>query len=138
MEQAGFAALGPIRAADYGLPIVSTQEIDGLPYIADVMVLSNVLPCLEEPHILLDRLLRLSPQRLAVDKTASKGQRYLAFDWYLQDCSVYNSFPCSVPILPILMGSLLAKTEEHGYDLVERWYNHFDAGVLSMSGCSSD
>jgi len=127
VEQAGFSNIGSRIAADYSLPIVFTQDIDALPYNADMMILSSVLPYLEEPYILLDRLLRLRPQRLVIDRTALKGQKYLDYDWYLQDCSVSNSFPCSVPIQPILMKSLLAKTEEHGYELLERWYNDFDA-----------
>ena len=127
VEQAGFADIGSRIAADYGLPVVFTEEIDTLPYNADLMILSSVLPYIEEPYILLDRLLRMKPQRLVIDRTALKSQGYQEFDWYLQDCSVSNSFPCSVPIRPILMESLLAKTEEHGYDLLERWYNDFDA-----------
>ena len=127
VEQASFVDIGSRIAADYGLTIVFTQEIDALPHNAAMVILSSVLPYLEEPYALLDRLLRLRPQHLVIDRTALKGQRHLDFDWYLQDCSVSNSFPCSVPIQPILMESLLAKTEEHGYDLVERWYNHFDA-----------
>lgn len=135
IEQLKYVIKGEELRHRYKLGVKFINKIEELQSMPSIVIASGVLQYLKNPYHVLEKIARLDPQYILLDRLAyGYGGGHNEQVYHLQNCRSNFGGGSLVPFQLISWNKLLEILAIYNYEVVDSWINDFDPCIPKHGG----